>query len=153
MLKPSGINIFSAVRYVTILFSTHVSLSSLPCSLTIQQRLQSKSLSAKDKGALNSLSKKLTSHAAKLGLDMSQKKPRGRKPVASCLHSAGICVPVNTQLDIGYRPLPMTNSRYLSLIYFYSFLFQESLLSCSTRFLHFLIHQLNEIKQVNLSKK
>ena len=114
MLKSSGINIFSAVRYVATSCFLLLSHSFSFTSLNIQQRLQSKSLSAQEKGALNALNKQLSSHAAQFGLDMTQKKPRGRKPVASCLHTVGICVPVNKELDIGYRPLPMTNSGCVS---------------------------------------
>ena len=43
-------------------------------------------------------------------------KKRHRAVVAECLHKIGIVVPYDKKADVGYRPLPMTNSNYIKTI-------------------------------------
>lgn len=104
---------------VLILFlflsSTEFSLLVHHYRFHIHQKLQLKSLSARRKQILCSLDKQVSSHANQLGLDLTRKKPQGRRPVTACLHTVGICVPVDKILDVGYRPLPMSNSKFILL--------------------------------------
>ena len=43
-------------------------------------------------------------------------KKRHRAVVAVCLHKIGIVVPYDKKADVGYRPLPMTNSNDIKTI-------------------------------------
>lgn len=61
---------------------------------------------------LQSLEESLVKKAEEFDLNLKDKKPPQRKVVAKCFNQIGISVPVDTALDIGYRPLPMTNSKY-----------------------------------------
>ena len=38
-------------------------------------------------------------------------KQRGRDTVAKCFHKIGIVVPYDMKTEVGYRPLPKTNSK------------------------------------------
>ena len=43
-------------------------------------------------------------------------KQRNKEIVAKCLHKIGIVVPYDEQTDVGYRSLPMTDSRLTQLM-------------------------------------
>ena len=60
---------------------------------------------------LKALEASLIDKGTELGLNMKDIKPSGRKTVSVCFNGIGMNVPVDIQLDVGYRPLTMTNSK------------------------------------------
>lgn len=51
--------------------------------------------------------------ASELGLNVKDVKPgsKTREVVAKTFNQIGISVPVDSALDVGYRPLPMSNGK------------------------------------------
>ena len=55
-------------------------------------------------------------------------KQRNKAVVAKCLHKIGIVVPYDEQTDVGYRSLPMTDSRLTQRIlglYYNNYLYKS----------------------------
>ena len=68
---------------------------------------------------LNDFNKKLIAKCNELGYSMGESKnykARNKKVVGRCFNKIGIVVPVDVN-DVGYRPLPMTNSMLLNYIH------------------------------------
>lgn len=76
-------------------------------SLQVSKRLKSGSDTQ-----LSDFNKKLIAKCNELGYSMGESKNhkvRNKKVVGRCFNKIGIVVPVDAN-DVGYRPLPMTNS-------------------------------------------
>jgi len=81
--------------------------------LQIAKKLKTVSTNAK----LKELNTKLQEKCKELGYNLGESKnfkTRNKQVVAKCFNRIGIVVPVD-QNDVGYRPLPMTNSMLQSL--------------------------------------
>ena len=74
-----------------------------------------KAASTSHKKHILSLRSKLDAKITELGLQTTEHKTlvkrRSKAVVAKCLHKIGIVVPYDKQTDVGYRPLPMADSR------------------------------------------
>ena len=84
------------------------------CRNELQKKLKNKHrLSQSAVKELQTLDGALTRKATELGLNIKDIKPTNRKIVTKCFNAIGMCVPVDKKLEIGYRPLTMTNSKFL----------------------------------------
>lgn len=83
-------------------------------SLT-SKKLDKKSLPPSQRKQLTSLMSKLDVEISKEGVpDVPQKelsKQRGKVVVTRCFHKMGIVVPYDRKTELGYRPLPLTDSK------------------------------------------
>ena len=78
------------------------------------KKLEGKSLSSSQRKQLTSLLSKLDKEISKQGVsDVSLKelsKQRGKDMITKCFHKMGIVVPYDRTTELGYRPLPLTDS-------------------------------------------
>lgn len=79
----------------------------------ISVALKTPNLSNGFKKELKELESSLLKKGNELGLNMKDMKPSNRTIVSVCFNGIGMSVPVDPQLDVGYRPLTMTNSKYI----------------------------------------
>ena len=97
----------------SVTFSTFLHLSIL--RIQIASRLEDKSLSEEQKKNARELESKLASEVKKLGLKMGDPKELARQRrkavLAKCFHKIGIVVPYDKTTELGYRPLPMNDSK------------------------------------------
>ena len=81
----------------------------------IEAALKATSTRHDQKKHILSLRTKLDAKITKLGLQTTEHKTlmkrRSKAVVAKCLHKIGIVVPYDKQTDVGYRPLPIGDSR------------------------------------------
>lgn len=88
-------------------------------SLT-SKKLEEKSLPSSQRKQLSSLLSQLDSEMSKLGLSQLPVKEllrqRSKDVVTKCFHKMGIVVPYDKKTELGYRPLPLTDSKYTHLV-------------------------------------
>lgn len=82
----------------------------------VLQTLKQMSLPQKEKYKLLELEKKLLAFAEVLKLNLKDAKPSKRKVVAKCFNLIGISVPYDKRTEVGYRPLPVSNSEQHCLL-------------------------------------
>ena len=79
-------------------------------------KLEEKSLSAFQKKQLSQLVSRLDTEISRLGLTSlpvkELNKQRSKEVVTKCFHKMGIVVPYDRKTELGYRPLPLTDSEY-----------------------------------------
>ena len=84
-----------------------------PSCLT-KKKLQEKSLSSSKKKHLTRLLSQLESEMSKLKLvslsPSELTKQRNKETVTKCFHKMGLVVPYDKTTELGYRPLPLTDS-------------------------------------------
>ncbi len=82
----------------------------------ISRKLGDKHLQARQKKQLEKLHSKVVTAAGELGLSLTDPKSlpavrrRSKGVVARTFHKFGIVVPYDEETELGYRPLPMTDS-------------------------------------------
>ena len=85
------------------------------------KKLEEKSLSSSQRKQLTNLLSQLDKEISKLGVsDVSLKelsKQRGKDVVTRCFHKMGIVVPYDRKTELGYRPLPLTDSESITIPY------------------------------------
>ena len=81
----------------------------------ISSKLEDKGINTDQERRLRNLETKLVSEMKKLRLPFTDPKmlakQRNRNIVARCFHKIGIVVPYDKETELGYRPLPMTDSK------------------------------------------
>ena len=81
------------------------------------KKLEEKSLPSSQRKQLTNLLSKLDVEISKQGVsDIPLKelsKQRGKDVVTRCFHKMGIVVPYDRNTELGYRPLPLTDSKSL----------------------------------------
>jgi hypothetical protein len=79
------------------------------------KQLEDKSLPSSQRKHLTNLVSKLDVEISKQGVaDIPRKelsKQRGKDVVTRCFHKMGIVVPYDKNTELGYRPLPLTDSK------------------------------------------
>ena len=87
--------------------------------LQISSRLEDNQLGDGKRKSLAELQDKLVSKAHHFGLTLgdtkSLVKKRNKEVVAKCFHKIGIVVPYDETTEVGYRPLPMNDSKIATL--------------------------------------
>lgn len=80
-------------------------------------------MTERDRGALKALQSKMSSHVSELTTLSSLSscesvrelhRKRAKEMVSATFNKLGIVVPYNKKTELGYRPLPMSNSKYIS---------------------------------------
>ena len=83
--------------------------------IQIVRRLGDISLSEEQKRNIFELEAKLASEVKKLGLKLGDPrelaKQRRKAVLAKCFHKIGIVVPYDETTELGYRPLPLSDSK------------------------------------------
>ena len=106
-------------------------VNTLPCGITcayliynrwqISSKLENKNLDADQRRHLGNLETKLVSKMKELELPCTDQKTlakqRNQKIVARCFHKIGIIVPYDKKTELGYRPLPMNDRKWLYVRY------------------------------------
>ena len=91
------------------------------CRSRISLKLKDKHLPKEKKQQLTEFQVKLIAQAEHLGLTLVDTKPlprvrkRNREVVAKTFHKFGIVVPYDKETEVGYRPLPMTDSMFANV--------------------------------------
>lgn len=79
-------------------------------------KLEEKSLSGFQKKQLSQLVSRLDTEISRLGLISlpvkELNKQRSKEVITKCFHKMGIVVPYDKKTELGYRPLPLTDSEY-----------------------------------------
>ncbi len=84
-------------------------------------KLGDKLLSREQRKQLEEFQSKLVARAEELGLPLAASKSlpavkrRSREVVAKTFHKFGIVVPYDKEMELGYRPLPMTDSECIEI--------------------------------------
>ena len=91
-----------------------------PIRCQVQEALKSQPSSSNQVKSLRTLDNKLQTKMTELGLTTADRKTlmkrRNKEILAKCLHKIGIVVPYDKETDVGYRPLPKTDSMFCGSI-------------------------------------
>ena len=91
----------------------------IPFRSLASKRLEEKSLPSSQRKQLTNLISQLDIEISKQGVsDTPQKelsKQRGKEVVTRCFHKMGIVVPYDRNTELGYRPLPLTDSKLTAI--------------------------------------
>ena len=86
-----------------------------PNRFQLSKKLEEKSLSSSQQEQLTNILSQLDVETSKLELShLSFKelsKQRNKDVVTKCFHKMGIVVPYDKKTELGYRPLPLTDSK------------------------------------------
>ena len=91
-------------------------LNNIHIRVEVENALRSQSHNSEKKKLLQELDDQLETKTRQLQLTRidakTLTKQRGKEIVARCLNKIGMVVPYDKKTDIGYRPLPKTNSNF-----------------------------------------
>ena len=107
----------AAVHVIAIIIGYAVTITNIKNVFRLQ--ISKKLKTAPTDSKLKELNTKLQAKCKELGYNLGESKnfkTRNKQVVAKCFNKIGIVVPVD-QNDVGYRPLPMTNSKLCVLLY------------------------------------